>query len=157
VIVNTISKNANEQMQAALQTMDGNQALVSQLSAGPHPPGTTICGIKSWVVDLKTSMHIDDIGTFNPSVTGDIAPGLFLTKTGQATPATSIKAGDNMKVSLFNFPKGSTVNIQLVGGTTDAASKISNSLFTVSQPRGGQSRSVVNNNVVVSSTGDRIF
>ena len=130
VIINSISKKVNSQMTAALQSLDGNQDIVAQLNAAPHPTGTTICGIKSWVSSLKTSVPIENIGTFTPP-TGDIAPGLYLSTVGHAVPATQMSADDNMQVSLFNFPKGSTVNVQLIGGSTDAASKISTSIFQV--------------------------
>jgi len=131
VVMNTVSSNANAKMQQVLHSIDGNQDVINKLNAGTHPSGTTICGIKSWVVNLKTAMPIQNIGTYTPAGNGDIAPGLFMAKEGQTTPATSMEAGDDTKISIFNFPKGSNINVQLVGGNTAAASQISTSLFQV--------------------------
>ena len=118
--VTSVQQHVNKALLEIMDDIDGNEDLIAQLNNGLDPQSDVqICGLKSWVVDLNNKQPSDVLNTYDPSNNhGDIAPGMIVSKVGQATPATTVHPGDETELHVYNFPKGSTVSLQLLSSKT---------------------------------------
>jgi len=121
LVVTSVQQHVNKRLVEVLNNIDDNQDLITQLNnEGKSNDEIQICGLKSWVVDMGTQKPADVLNNFKPP-DHDIAPGMLVAKPGQATPATTIHPGDDTDIHIYNFPKGSTVSIQLLSSKIDPA------------------------------------
>ena len=118
LVISSVQEHVYEALQVKLDNIDANPDLIASLNKGVTNPDIQICGLKSWVENLRTTEPYDNHGTFIPE-TGDIAPGMIIAKVGEATPATTLYPGDKTAISVYNFPKGSTVAVRLMDSSTD--------------------------------------
>ena len=119
VHITTVQEFTYEALQARfLKLDDSKDVILAALKSSQTNNGIQLCDMASWLMELRTLGHFDRMGTYTPSME-QLGPGVSLAKTGLITPAATLVPGDSVKVSVFNFPQGSTISLYLMGKSTD--------------------------------------
>jgi len=116
VVISSIHTNTCGTLQSLLTSINHDTTLLSSMKATRDD--VRLCDVATWLVEKKTLGHFDQLGTYLPSGM-DIAPGITISQPGLATPATTLHPGQAVKVSIYNFPHGSTINIAILDKSTD--------------------------------------
>lgn len=91
---------------------------VYDLELTTSDPEKEICGVYFGTKEVAVYPHYNELGTYKPDSKTIISPGVIVAEPNVPTPATTLYPGKPYIIYAYNFPEGSTVNIKLLGNTS---------------------------------------